>query len=523
MTKNLNFNFKKETTSSWSDSTQLLTTRSLDQNIQTDVCVVGAGIAGLTSAYLLSQKGFKVCLLEMREIASGQTGRTSAHLVTALDRRYSSLVRIHGKDGARLAAESHRAAIETIEKIIRSENISCDFKYLNGYLESGDQKSAEELDEELKACHEIGLSEVHFVEEIPGKEKSKPALCFPLQAQFHPLKYSNALTKILIDQGVQIFTHTAVCEIEGGANAWVKTTEGFIVDAKQIVVATNSPINNTFAIHTKQAPYRSYVISAMIPKGSFDFLWWDTDEPFHYVRSIDFNSSHDLLIVGGGDHKTGQNDHPEQAFKDLEVWARAHFSGMEDIVHSWSGQVMETIDGLAYLGHNPGPDKNVYVITGDSGNGLTHATIGAILICDLIENKKNPWMKLYSPARIHWGGLKDFIKENINVAGQYSEWFTPKTVDSLKGLDDNSGVVLNLGLKKIAVYKNDHGLYEFYSAVCPHLGCVVAWNGVESSWDCPCHGSRFDCHGKVVEGPAQSDLPELDAPLDKQTQMQPSF
>lgn len=509
----LNFQFKKDTTPLWKDQQDIPQFPVLKNDLEVDTCIIGGGIAGLTTAYLLSKQGQKVCVLEMLQMGEGQTCRTSAHLVTALDRRYEGLLKIHGKEKTQLAAESHRTAIEKIEEICRTENIDCDFRYLDGYLCAADDEEVNIIDKEFEACQKIGMTDVLKASPSPFF-KCKSALHFPRQAQFHAGKYIQGLLRTLENQNVLLYQDTLVSEVHDGPKPHVITQAGYCVRAKNILVATNSPMNNTFALHTKQAPYRSYVIAALIPKGSFPILCWDTEDPFHYVRSQEFNSTADILLVGGEDHKTGQNDHPEKCFERLESWARERFPEMQEVIYSWSGQVMETVDGLAYLGRNVG-EKNIYVITGDSGNGLTHGTLGAMLISDLIQEIPNPWEEIYEPSRIHFSSFKDFVKENANVAAQYAEWLNPQSLASLDKLPLNEGTVLNLGLRKIAVYKNDYGLLDFHSAVCPHLGCVVNWNGVEKSWDCPCHGSRFDCHGKLLEGPAQTDLSEIEAPKDE--------
>ena len=275
-------------------------------------------------------------------------------------------------------------------------------------------------------------------------------------------------------------------------------------------MATNTPINDMFAIHTKQAPYRSYVMAFKIPKDSIKkAFYWDTLDPYHYIR-VESGKLFDLLIVGGEDHKTGQEDNPDLCYEKLEKWVRERFPIAGEIASRWSGQVMEPVDGLAFLGRNPMDEDNVYVITGDSGHGITHSTIGAMIITDQIMERKNPWEKLYNPSRITLRAAGTYIQENANVAAQYSEWLGIKNRPHLNELTKNEGVVFRDGTSMVAAYKNDQGHLEFMSAVCPHLAGIVKWNTAEKSWDCPCHGSRFDCHGKIMEGPAFEDLEKMD-------------
>jgi nitrite reductase/ring-hydroxylating ferredoxin subunit len=284
-------------------------------------------------------------------------------------------------------------------------------------------------------------------------------------------------------------------------------------------VATNSPFVDLFAIHTKQAPYYTYVIAARIPTGGVTpALYWDTHDPYHYVRvqtttnaalGGDNPEPADLLIVGGEDHKSGQASDAESRFASLERWMREHFPAVREVEFRWSGQVMETQDGLGFIGRNPLDAGNVYVATGDSGMGMTHGTIAGMLICDLIQGRPNRWTTLYDPSRIRLGAVGDFLKENLNVAAQYASYLTPGDVESVDQILPNTGAVLREGARKVAVFRDETGEVHRMSAVCTHLGCIVAWNRAASTWDCPCHGSRFDARGRVLNGPASSDLEKL--------------
>jgi Rieske Fe-S protein len=300
-----------------------------------------------------------------------------------------------------------------------------------------------------------------------------------------------------------------VVTIQGGKRAYAETSQGCIVTADAVVVATNTPINNMVGIHTKQAPYITYVIGAAIPAGSIEpALYWDTLDPYHYVRlqrGASQAGERDLLIVGGEDHKAGQADDGEARYARLEAWARERFP-IQEVTFHWSGQVMETVDGLGFIGRNPGDDDNVYIATGDSGMGMTHGTIAGLLITDLIMGRPSPWASLYDPSRQPVRAAGDFLRENLNVAKQYADWVTKGDVETEQEIAKDSGAVLREGLTKIAAYRDEQGVLHKCSAVCPHLKCIVAWNHSEKTWDCPCHGSRFDRMGKVLNGPALSDL-----------------
>jgi len=471
--------------------------------------VVGAGIAGLSTAYLLTEAGRSVVVLDDGAIGSGETSRTTAHLVSALDDRYFELERLHGETGARLAAESHSAAIDRIEAIIAKENINCEFERLDGFLFGPPGESTEIIDKELAAALRAGLNGVERIARAPLQQfDTGPCLRFPRQAQFHPLKYLGGLTHAIKNSGGLIFNNTHAEEIKDGVPGSVKTASGHVVSADAIVVATNTPVNDWVTIHTKQAAYRTYVIGVPVPKGSVTrALYWDTPDPYHYVRLHNENG-HEILIVGGEDHKTGQADDADERFLRLEAWTRERFPATKGAEFRWSGQILEPVDSLAFIGRNPG-DKNVYVATGDSGNGMTHGTIAGILLTDLVLGKEHDWQKLYDPSRVSLRAMPEFARENLNVAAQYSDYVTTGDVNGPGKIESGTGALIRHGFSKKAVYRDTHGNLHECTAVCPHLGCIVDWNSEEKTWDCPCHGSRFDPFGKVLNGPANTDLGPL--------------
>jgi glycine/D-amino acid oxidase-like deaminating enzyme/nitrite reductase/ring-hydroxylating ferredoxin subunit len=495
------------TISIWAATADTPSESTLQKNVEADVCIIGAGIAGLTTAFLLVKEGKDVVVLDDGPIGGGMTARTTAHLTNALDDRFYELERLFGEEGSRLAAESHTAAIDRVQEIVEAEAIACEFERVDGYLFIPPDGTLKVLDDELPAAHRAGLVSVRRLERAPLKSfDTGPCLHFPRQAQFHPLKYLTGLAKATKREGGRIFTGTHAAEIEEGT---VRTTNGHTVVADAIVVATNCPVNDLVAMHTKQAPYTTYVIGARVKSGSIpSILLWDApqdvSEPYHYVR-LEKGEDYDILIVGGEDHKTGQKHDGSQRFGKLEQWTRNRFP-IEEIEFRWSGQVMEPVDSLAFIGRNPG-DENIFIATGDSGMGMTHGTIAGMLLTDLITEETNPWADLYDPSRKTLSAAKDFVKENLNVAAQYTEVLTAGEVDSIDDIELAQGAVVRHGLTKVAVYRDDDGTVHSMSAVCVHLGCIVTWNGVEKTWDCPCHGSRFDALGVVINGPANSDLP----------------
>lgn len=498
-----------ESLSVWLDTAPMPDFPQLLVNREVDVCIVGGGIAGLTTAYLLLREGRSVCVLEDFELGGGQTGRTTAHLVTALDDRYFKLEEYHGEEGARLAAQSHRAAIDRVEEIVREESIDCELERIDGYLFSPTEDETDILQREFSAAKRAGLTDIRLLARAPFHTfESGPAICFPQQAQIHPLRYLRGLALSILRMGGEIYTQTHVKAVRGGKDAAVTVQNGSVVKCKSAVVATNSPVNDLIAVHTKQAAYRTYVIGIEVPKGSLDkALYWDTRDPYHYLRlEVKMSGAYDVLIVGGEDHKTGQKQNPSECYARLEDWTHRHFARTGKVLYRWSGQVMEPVDGLAFLGHNPLDKQNVYIITGDSGNGMTHSTIGAMIITDQIMERPNPWEALYNPGRITLRSARNFLKENVNTLAQYADWLRVKEFQGFESVPPGHGAVFRDGVKMIAAYRTEDGKLELRSAACTHLGGVVHWNSAEKSWDCPCHGSRFDAHGKVLEGPAISNL-----------------
>ena len=504
------------TTPSWYRDVQIPQYSPPKGQLRADVCVVGAGIAGLTTAYFLAGEGKNVIVVDEGEIGSGQTGRTSAHLASAIDDRFQEIEKQSGVEAARVQYESHSAAIDAIERIAGAENIDCEFRRLNGYLFPVASDPPDFLDKELAAAKRAGFADCERVGRVTlsGRDVG-PCIRFGGQARFHPLKYLIGLAKAFERRGGKIYTGCRIKDVQGadpkkGEPARATVDDGPDgISADSIVVATNTPtpINDWMGIYTKQASYRSYVVAAAVPGGAItDALYWDNAEPYHYVRIEPAGGGEDdLLLIGGADNKTGQPPKDQHApFEELLAWAREKFPSVGEAKYRWSGQVQEPSDGIAFIGKAPTARERVYVITGDSGMGLTHATLGAILVTDLIVGRPNKWEKVYDPSRKQLN--TEFVSENVNAVATYKEYLTPGDIKSPDDLAAGHGAILREGLSKLAVYRDDAGTIHKHSAVCTHLGCLVSWNDVEKTFDCPCHGSRFDPLGKVIIGPAIDDL-----------------
>lgn len=497
----------------------------LSSNLKVDVCVIGAGIAGLSTAYQLAREGRDVVVIDRERLGVGETGLTSAHLSSVLDEGFVKLRQLHGDKGAKLAYESHRAAIDEIERIVHDEKIDCDFQRTEGLLFLGEGRDQKTLDQELEALEAIGFRDVEMVANGKfGPIDLGQCLRYSEQAQFHPLKYLAGLSRAIQDHGGKIFTHAAAVKIESGKPAKVTTAQGYQITANSVVVATNVPMNDRVILQTKMAAYRSYVVALRAPKGQFPLsLAWDTSEPYHYIRVVPDSDNFDLVLVGGEDHRVGHDVHPEDHYTRLEDWARTRLGLEGYATMKWSGQIIEPMDGLAYIGHNPGDTENIFVATGDSGHGLTHGTIAGLLLSDQIAGRENPWTTLYNPSRVNLRGIGNYLKENWQSASPYSDWLTSGEVDSIDDVGPGEGAVVRDGLRKLAVYRDPHGILHLLSATCPHLGGVVRWNAAEKTWDCPCHGSRFAAKGEVLNGPAIGGLEEVGDPRESSREIAQKF
>lgn len=498
-----------ETTSPWWAMDETPQFSRLERDARADVCVVGAGVAGLTTAYLLAREGLHVVVLDDGVVGGGETGRTTAHLTNVMDERFYYLEGRFGERGSRLAAESHGAAIDLIERLSREEEIDCDFERLDGYLFVPPDCSKDELEREFDAARRAGLRGTEWAERAPIEDfDTGRCLRFPRQAQFSPLKYMAGLALAVKRDGGRIHTHTHADQIRGGSPACVTTSRGHTVTCGAVVVATNAPVIDRLLVSTREGKYRTYVIGAHVPRGSVTkALYWDTEDPYHYVRIQKVEgASHDLLIVGGEDERTGDHDDGDERFAELYRWTRRRWPMIGKIEFQWSGQIVEPTDGLAYIGRMPLDQPNVLIATGDSGQGMTHGTVAGMLLTDLIQGRRNEWAWLYDPSRLRSTTTTDFVNENLNVLAHYTDWLTGGEVDSTSEIEPGEGCIMRCGLTKVAAYRDEDGVLHESQAVCTHAGCPVSWNSTEKSWDCPCHGSRFDRYGRVVNGPANKNL-----------------
>lgn len=467
-----------------------------------DVVVVGAGIAGLTAALLLKRAGKRVVVLEMNRILTGQTGQTTAHLTELLDTPYAKLLRDFGEKGARLAAASHRAAIEQMATLVDELRIDCGFQRVPLFRYAETERELLSLQEEVHAARLAGLTAT-FVPSVPLPYATKGALRVEDQAWFHPRRYCQALADAFEGGGCHLYEDTRVVEVHDGVPCRVVTEQG-VVTATSVIEATTTPLNRLF-LHTKLYPYRTYAVAARLQASLEPGLYYDSREPYHYIRTQQVDGE-DWLIVGGEDHKVGHDDATDTHFAALEAYTLRRFP-VGPVEHTWSGQVIEPADGLAYIGRNS-HSRHTYVATGFSGNGMTYGTLAGMLVCDAVLGKQNPYAALYDATRVKpAAGARDFLQENADVALHFVvDRLSGPDARALSEVEPDEGRIVEVQGQKVAVYREEGGAVHAVSPVCTHLGCHVQWNRAERSWDCPCHGARYSPTGKVLNGPAVRDL-----------------
>jgi len=503
------------TKSLWMKDTEFPSAPRLDRNERCDVAVVGAGIAGVSIAYELALAGRSVVLIDRGPLLGGMTSRTTAHLAPICDDGLSELVEVRGEELGRGFQESQAAAVDRIEQHVKDLRIDCDFRRLDGFLFPAawmdEKEAAKTCDEEYKAAGQVGAPAEHATG-VPLKgHESSPVLRYPDQATFHLLKYLRDLLSDFEKRGGRVFANSAVTEVEEGEQVRLHIEGGGTIAAGNAVFATNSPINAIVAIHSKMAPYRTYAMAFELHKGGLpDALYWDMDDPYYYVRLQPGPEDTDYLIAGGRDHKSGQADDGEARFDALEARIRALVPELGAETARWSGQVLDTVDYCGFIGRSPG-SANVFISTGDSGQGMTHGALAGLLIRDLIVGGSSKWEEVYDPARTPPASLTNYINENLTAVKNFAEYLLPGEIKSVDDLKPGEGGILRDGLSKLAVCRDESGQVHTHSASCTHLGCIVHWNSTEQCWDCPCHGSQFAPDGGVLNGPAIQPMARRDA------------
>jgi len=502
---------------------QIVESNNLTSSLRCEICIVGAGIAGLTVAYRLISHGIKVVVIHSGDLKAGETSKSTAQINTIHDDGWADMLNLHGQENLGLCYQSYLHAFAFIKDVITKNKLDCGYEKITSYLFTDDPiEGANWIDKEIEAAQTIGVKGIKKVSSSPLPEHHKgPALFYDDQAQFHPLAYLSELRRLILESGLgQIYGNAGVKEIiEGEEYTKLLLDSGAVVSAANVVLATNVPIYGRLIPIEALAAYRSYVVAFRVKKNSVpNHQYWDNQDPYHYIRlgsaaaDLDHpDADYDILLVGGEDHRVGDVRDVSDHYKSLIEWGHKHFP-VEDLTGlKWSAQTIETFDGMPLIGPCPTETKGkIFIITGDSGTGITHGTIGGLMIADQLVNITSPWEKIYSPSRSRAKSIKRWAVENVTGIISYHDWFTPGEVNSEEEILPGSGAIIRTGVKKIAIYKDEDGTTTRLSAVCPHLGAIVRWNTVEKSWDCPAHGSRYSPTGEVLNGPAHCSLTCLD-------------
>ncbi len=474
-----------------------------------DVIIAGGGITGLTTALLLQKSGKQCLLLEANTIGFGTTSGTTAHINTLVDTTYAQIAKDFGKEGATLVAQATKEACALIKENVSTYQIDCGYAEAPGFVYAQNEEQNKELDEILQATKEVGL-EASESGTIPVPIPFSKAMRIEAQAGFHSAKYALALAKELEAAGGTIITHCRVQKWEDKEAVTVETSLGN-VQGKAFIMGTHILLGVNL-LHLRCAPYRSYAIAVELEDDNYpDGLAYDMYDPYRYYRTQETDGKK-YLVAGGEDHKTGHEENTEAPFLRLEAYVKQYFK-VKNIAFKWSSQYFEPSDGLPYIGHVPGHTKgNVYVATGFSGNGITYGNVAAILLRDMLTGKTSRYEELFAPGRIKpVAGFTEFAKENLDVAKEFVKgFFTKEKIESLSALAHGEGKVVEWEGEKMGLYKDEAGGLHAVNTICPHLKCHVAWNDAEKSWDCPCHGARYDIDGTLITGPAAHDLKKID-------------
>lgn len=474
------------------------------ENTVFDVVVVGGGVTGLTTALQLQKQGKRCVVAEAYQLCFGTTGGTTAHLNTFLDTTYDKIQSNFGEEDAQLVATAAASAIELYRTNIETYGIDCGFEQKDGYLYSQTKDQTKELDKIVTSSREAGV-DVSYTDRIPLATSFEKAIVFHDQAQVHASKYVYGLAKAFEEAGGIILQDCQVHTYKDDHILHIETSKG-VIKAAWLIWATHIPPGINL-LHFRCAPYRSYAMAVTLKNDAYpDGLVYDMEEPYHYYRTQEVNGKK-YLIAGGEDHKTAHEQNTEACFLKLEAHIRNIFE-IGEVSFQWSSQYFEPSDGIAYIGHLPGNNDHVLVATGFGGNGMIYSHIAALLLTDLVTTVENKYAKLFSPGRIKpVAGFAKFIQENADVVAQFvGKRFSREKVSELAALAPGEGKVVKYEGSSIALYKDEKGGLHAVNPTCTHAKCIVDWNSAEKSWDCPCHGARYDTNGAVLTGPARKAL-----------------
>lgn len=499
----------ESTESYWTVSTGLPEFPKLEKDIHVDTVIVGGGITGITTAYLLANKGLKVAILEADRVLNGTTGHTTAKITAQHDLIYDELITNMGRSKARLYYEANMMALNFINKTIEQFQMDCDFSKQDAWVYATTEEYEQKIIKEAKAYKKLNI-DGHLVDTIPFDIKIKNALIMESQAQFHPLKYLKILIEQMIKNGGQIFEQTTAVKVKTADQSTVFTREGVRVTADHVLACSHFPFYEGFGFYSaRMYADRAYVIAAKTKKKWPSGIFISADKPTRSLRSVTINGE-EMVLIGGESHKTGQETDTMKHYEALESFGQ-QFLGLEAIPYRWSAQDLTTLDKVPYVGKITSGQENILIATGNRKWGMSNGTAAALLLSDLVLGKKNNFQDLYTPTRFYARpSLKNFFVQNANVAEHLIKGKLQLSNINPNTLSNDEGAIISVKGERKGVYKDTEGKLHIVDTTCTHLGCEVEWNNGERTWDCPCHGSRFSYTGDVVEGPAEKPLQPYD-------------
>ena len=496
----------RQTGSLWIETTAETGYPPLSQAVEVDVAVVGAGITGITAAFLLKRAGKSVALIDSKRIVRGATGYTTAKVSVAHSLSYTLIARNFGADGARLYAQANQAGLDLVAELVETEALDCEFERKPNYVYAESPERRPAVEQEVQAALRAGLS-AELVTETPLPFPVSCAFRLENQAQFHPRKYLLPLAGAIDGDGSHVLELTRVLDVEAKSRTQVVITDRGNVTARNVILASQLPILDRGLFFAKAHPERSYAVAARIsPDQDPNGMYISVDQPTRSIRTARDDEG-PLLLLGGEGHKPGTDPETDRRYRSLEEFGRRHWQA-ERFPFRWSTQDYMPLDGVPYVGRLTRRGEHVYVATGFKKWGMTNGTAAAIILTDLILGRPNPWAELYDAKRIKpLASGPNFIKENAAVARHFfGDRLRRGQETPLSSLGRGEGKLVRIRGRKVAAYRDDEGQLHTLSPVCTHLGCHVSWNPAERSWDCPCHGSRFEGDGTLIQGPATKDL-----------------
>lgn len=473
-----------------------------------DTLIVGAGITGLTTALLLQKEGRKCIVADAHAPGYGTTGGTTAHINTFADTTFAEVESDFGQEEARQFAGAIAESVALIHNMVETYQIDCDFEWKQAYVYAETEEETKQLDDLYQSALRAGVA-TQPAPNAPAPLPFQKAVVFDKQAQFHPLKYILGLQKAFTDLGGVVVEKTLIDHIDSNDEYHTAHSGERKIKAKSVVYATHIPPGGVNVLHFRNAPYRSYVIAATLKDDAYpDALIYDMQDPYHYFRTHAIDGQK-YLIAGGHDHKTAHGD-PAQAFTDLINYTKKCYP-VSEIATQWSAQYYVPADGLPYIGQLPGASGGIYAATGFNGNGMILGTVSAIVLSELILEGTSPYEKLFDPGRVKpVAGFTEFVRENADVISRFvGDRFGIEEIGSLGDITAGSGKIVEYEGQKVGIYKNENGEVTVIDPVCTHAGCIVQWNDSEKSWDCPCHGGRFNYRGEVLTGPPRKPLDQV--------------